>query len=644
MAGASVTVKTHRQSTTPASPGCPNVVAQPSDDTQTKVCPATGLFEFDFTITTGDIETACPGTASFLVWIDSTTIGSIAPPSSATPVLTIEPSIKLVELSFPSGATSENIPSTLTAIVKHSAGFALGTAVRVDIDKDSSTPPGVLITPTSDHQTKYVTSSSSATLLPYEFTTTVQLGSDGGEAYYAATASVVTSGIAGMQRARLLPCIDAPCLATCHIMTAKISSISFVDRFDDMTEMQINPIPSGSTHAWLKFTIRYWAEFDTTVNAKVTPPGPTPSCEATAVFTSGYADKNGIVIKNTTNPFGNLAEGTASAKWEMDISNSCTILGALTTRGILTQADLAFAPSSVEGVGITTLMASTPHVSYTERDAPDPASGFDSGFDSETAGGPFIPVVANETNRVYANVTNPPADLSSISLSAGNPSVLGVSPSSVTVNPQTVTLRGQSQGSTDNQAQYNGQVVGKMVADVLPPEGITVAVWIVRQQGQPAPSRPPTSADNLSQYLNKIYRQAGVDGIVIKSFQSVTARYDINGNGMLDFGPDAQHPTNEQIVLHMAGYDDSVALNIYFVHQLPSPYAGVTVGSDTYIGDTHPSSTNWVTAHEVEHILGIATQFDHPDRLSYGLDPGMNPTKIRRPEWLVVNYTASQLP
>lgn len=220
----------------------------------------------------------------------------------------------------------------------------------------------------------------------------------------------------------------------------------------------------------------------------------------------------------------------------------------------------------------------------------------------------MVPQYASNSCLVYSGASAS----STLSLAIRNGTGT-VTPSSTSNNPETITVTGVS-GSTSS-VNYgigsspicSGTGLG---ITVKPYQNITIAMHVITGTSAATTPTSAPSASALQNYLNTVF------GLQTNTYFTVTdsdatVNYDLNGNGKLDLGPNANTYSNEELAIKSACYSSSARFNIYFVHAVSCQYgdaAGVTSQphNTAYIGDpTGIVNILNVTAHEVGHLFGI---------------------------------------
>jgi hypothetical protein len=152
-----------------------------------------------------------------------------------------------------------------------------------------------------------------------------------------------------------------------------------------------------------------------------------------------------------------------------------------------------------------------------------------------------------------------------------------------------------------------------------------------------APTAVPTAA-SLQTFLNAVWgRQANIFFTVTRT--DAVLNYDLNRDGQLADPPDFVS-FDEVDVLRTGAADAGADYNVYYVRVYSHPFAFADEGRhEAWVGDAKNGTTDYVTAHEVGHLLGRVTPVHSNDPLDlmFRGDDGTSPCEVRRTDWNMVN-------
>ncbi len=267
-----------------------------------------------------------------------------------------------------------------------------------------------------------------------------------------------------------------------------------------------------------------------------------------------------------------------------------------------------------------------------------------SGFDNN-----YLLVPKSGTNKVKAYIS--PSGASGnfkLEVSTSPANQVAVSPTTVSANDTVITVTG---GNTVGNFkinvsanQQNSSIIGELNVYVRNRKDKTLIFWAVTEDGNPdtpPPSSNVPTATGLQAYLNNIWgKQANVYFTVTKG-TDFEVNYDLNNDVKID----SQAPGSEPLAIINTEKDETKDFNIYFlglgVKTLPN---GTTPAAFSYfdyeaswIGRTYSGTRDYITAHEIGHLLGVSGQFTDNTFLMYESDLLTSPCKIGKREWDIVN-------
>jgi hypothetical protein len=150
------------------------------------------------------------------------------------------------------------------------------------------------------------------------------------------------------------------------------------------------------------------------------------------------------------------------------------------------------------------------------------------------------------------------------------------------------------------QANLAGKLVGLLNVDVFPVRTLTVALHVVSElNGKLVPTAPPATAE-IQNYLNQVYgNQANLQFNVIAPPAVQAIHYDLNNDGQLtnpkaNVGePLTSADLQEAATIHsnLQSADQSVFMDIYFIHQILQNGNTTEGGNPKVGGFTQPAST-----------------------------------------------------
>lgn len=267
-----------------------------------------------------------------------------------------------------------------------------------------------------------------------------------------------------------------------------------------------------------------------------------------------------------------------------------------------------------------------------------------SGFDNNYV---LVPKGGTNTVKAYIEPSGASGNFKlEVSTTPGNQ--VSVSPATVISSGTVITVTG---GNTVGNFkinvsanQQNSTVISELNVYVRNRIDKTLIFYAVTEDGTPdtpPPSSNVPTATGLQTYLNNTWgKQANVYFTVTKG-TDFEVNYDLNGDNKID----SQAPGSEPLAILNMQNDATKDFNIYFLGlgvktlsngTTPAAFSN-TSNKASFIGPTYNGTRDYITAHEIGHLLGASGRLSDITFLMYESDLSTSPCKIGKLEWDIIN-------